>query len=75
MGTDETITAERDIRMVKVKQKIYGGLRTLGEGETFCAIRSYISAVKEQGRNIIDAIESALVGQPLTRVATDAQPV
>ena len=66
--------AERDIRMVKVKQKISGDFGTEEGAKTFCAIRSYISTAKKQGRNIIDAIESTLVGQPFIPLATDALP-
>lgn len=56
--------AERDIRMVKLKQKISGSFRTLDGAETFCAIRSYISTVRKQGGNIIAALHGSLTGQP-----------
>ncbi len=56
--------AERDVRMVKVKQKVSGTFRTHSGAETFCAIRSYISTVRKQGHNVIDAIYDAFVGQP-----------
>jgi len=56
--------AERDVRMVKIKQKVSGAFRTTSGAETFCAIRSYISTVRKHDRNVIDAIFDALSGRP-----------
>ena len=48
--------AEQDIRMVKVKQKISGGFRTLQNAEIFARIRSYISTKRKQGVMAFDAL-------------------
>ncbi|MEZ4860643.1 MAG: IS66 family transposase [Caldilineaceae bacterium] len=56
--------AERDVRMIKVKQKVSGAFRTSDGADTFCAIRSYISTVRKQGLNVISAIRDSLAGQP-----------
>lgn len=62
--------AERDVRMVKIKQKVSGAFRTEQGAKTFCAIRSYISTVRKQGGNIIDAIQGAINGNPFMPLAT-----
>lgn len=61
--------AERDVRMVKVKQKVSGAFRTQTGADTFCAIRSYISTVRKQGHHVIDAIHDAFIGQPFMPTA------
>jgi transposase len=56
--------AERDVRMVKVRQKISGGFRTKEGAEAFLRIRSYISTVRKQGENVLAALDGVLVGKP-----------
>ena len=48
--------AERDARMMKVKQKISGGFRCIAGATDFATIRSFIATAKKQGWNVIQAI-------------------
>ena len=48
--------AERDGRMMKLRQKISGGFRSLGGAIDFAVIRSFFSTAKKQGWNIIDTL-------------------
>jgi len=48
--------AERDGRMMKVRQKISGGFRSQEGARDFAVIRSLIATAKKQGWNIIQAL-------------------
>jgi transposase len=54
--------AERDIRMVKCKQKISGGFRTMSGANQFARIRGFISTSRKQGWNIMDSIKLIFSG-------------
>lgn len=56
--------AERDLRMMKVEQKISGGFRTPHGAATFCTIRGYLATARKQGRSALDALRDVFHGHP-----------
>ena len=57
--------AERDLRMMKVREKISGTFRSDSHAKAFCDIRSIISSARKQSRKIIRTLAS-LIKSPLT---------
>jgi transposase len=56
--------SERDLRMIKLQQKISGCWRTTTGAERFLAIRSYLSTARKQGQRPIDVLGQLAAGRP-----------
>jgi transposase len=57
--------AERDLRMMKVQQKVSGCFRTSAGATNFCRIRSYLSTMRKQAHNPLSVLKSVFLGTPL----------
>ncbi len=56
--------AERDLRMIKVQQKIAGTFRSEAGATAFCRIRSYLSTMRKQGHPMLAALAAVFAGKP-----------
>src|SRR6266496_988259 len=56
--------AERDLRMIKVQQKISGTFRSEEGATAFCIIRSYLSTMRKQGRSMLAALAAVFEDSP-----------
>jgi hypothetical protein len=56
--------AERDLRMIKVQQKISGTFRSDNGATAFCIIRSYLSTMRKQGRSMLGAMAAVFANAP-----------
>lgn len=56
--------AERDLRMMKVEQKISGGFRTPAGAHTFATLRSYVVTARKQECTALDALRALFAGHP-----------
>ena len=61
--------AERDIRMVKVQQKISGSFRSDDGVANFCRVRGYVSTVKKNEGSVLAAIKGAFGEEPFMPTA------
>ncbi|MEV6983136.1 transposase [Sphaerisporangium sp. NPDC051017] len=56
--------AEREIRTIKLRQKVSGCLRTLAGPEQFCAVRRYLATVRKHGVGFFHALVELAEGRP-----------
>jgi transposase len=57
--------AERDLRPVKIQQKISGTFRSERGADAFCCLRSICSTWRKQGQSVLCALETVFAGQAL----------
>jgi transposase len=60
--------AERDLRMIKVKQKISGTFMSRTGGKIFARIKGYISTVKKNRCNVMDELKNVFRGEAFVPV-------
>jgi transposase len=56
--------SERDLRMMKLRQKISGTFRNFDALVDFCRIRGYVSTARKNGLNALDALRRVFLGDP-----------
>jgi transposase len=57
--------AERDVRMLKVQQKVSGPFRSDWGADAFACLRGYLSTLRKQGVALLAALKTVVSGQPL----------
>lgn len=62
--------AERDIRPVKVKQKVNGGFRSARGSESYTRIYSFISTMRKMKRQVFQELRSVIEGKPFVLFQT-----
>ncbi len=55
--------AERDLRTLKVQQKVSGGFRSDTGAGAFAVLRSYLSTLRKKGAALLAAVQTVFAGQ------------
>ena len=66
--------SERDLRMMKLRQKISGTFRSFDALVDFCRIRGYVSTARKNGLTAIAALRRAFSGDPFIPTPPTAEP-
>lgn len=66
--------SERDVRMVKIAQKVSGGFRSKEGAKVFLAFRSYLSTAAKQSVNRLEALRQLFNDEPWMLNAPGAGP-
>ena len=66
--------AERDLRMMKLRQKISGVFRSEEGATYFCRVRGFISTVKKHDRPVLSELRRVFGGTPFMPTATHRMP-
>jgi len=56
--------SERDLRMMKLRQKISGTFRSFQSFVNFCRICSYVSTARKNKVSTLDALQRVFLGSP-----------
>ncbi|WAL67676.1 transposase [Amycolatopsis cynarae] len=62
--------AEREIRMVRLREKVSGCLRTLTGAHNFAAIHSYLATAAKYGKEFLRVLTELVQGRPWLPVTT-----
>jgi transposase len=57
--------AERDLRGLKVQQKVSGCFRSDAGADAFACLRGYLATLRKQGQALLAALQTVFTGQPL----------
>ena len=57
--------AERDLRTLKMQQKVSGCFRSDPGADAFARLRSYLATLRKQGQPLLAALQSVFAGRPL----------